>query len=264
MRVLSLGAGVQSTTLLLLSCLGELPKLDAAIFADTGWEPQSVYRHLEWLEAAALRYGLPVYRVTAGSLRAAALNRAAFPSGSQSTRIPAYTRDQAGKIGMLPRQCTRDYKIRPIRRKIRELLGRAPTKGCVEQWIGISREEIWRMKESGVAWQVNRYPLIFDRPMRRENCLAWLKQHGFPEPPKSACIGCPYRSDREWRAIRDVPADWEDAVEVDERLREAQGLRGAVYLHRSGVPLPMVDLESAEEKGQLSLWNQECEGYCGV
>jgi hypothetical protein len=35
LRVLSLGAGVQSTTLALMAAEGKLPGLDAAIFADT-------------------------------------------------------------------------------------------------------------------------------------------------------------------------------------------------------------------------------------
>jgi hypothetical protein len=52
-RTLSLGAGVQSTTLLLMSLEGMLPKLDCAIFADTGWEPQRVYEHLDLISAQA-------------------------------------------------------------------------------------------------------------------------------------------------------------------------------------------------------------------
>ena len=51
--ILSLGAGVQSTTLALMAARGDLPTQFpqplAAVFADTGWEPASVYRHLEWL-----------------------------------------------------------------------------------------------------------------------------------------------------------------------------------------------------------------------
>jgi hypothetical protein len=57
MRLLSLGAGVQSTTLLLMSVYGDLPKLDAAIFADTGWEPKRVYEHLAKVTAEAERGG---------------------------------------------------------------------------------------------------------------------------------------------------------------------------------------------------------------
>lgn len=38
MRILSLGAGVQSSTLALMAEHGEIEKPDYAIFADTGWE----------------------------------------------------------------------------------------------------------------------------------------------------------------------------------------------------------------------------------
>src|SRR4051794_22841087 len=68
LRVLSLGAGVQSSTLLLMAVQGELD-LDAAIFADTQWEPAWVYDHLTSLELEARRAGIPLHRVTAGSLR---------------------------------------------------------------------------------------------------------------------------------------------------------------------------------------------------
>ena len=43
-RILSLGAGVQSSTLALMIAHGELPMVDHAIFADTGAEPAGVYR----------------------------------------------------------------------------------------------------------------------------------------------------------------------------------------------------------------------------
>ena len=74
LRILALGAGVQSSTLLLMSLAGELPCLDAAIFADTQFEPQAVYDHLARLERVAHAAGVPVYRVTAGSLRDDALD----------------------------------------------------------------------------------------------------------------------------------------------------------------------------------------------
>jgi len=50
-HVLNLGAGVQSTTLYLMSMSGEVRPFDVAIFADTGEEPQAVYKHLEWLQS---------------------------------------------------------------------------------------------------------------------------------------------------------------------------------------------------------------------
>ena len=66
--ILSLGAGVQSTTLALMAARGDLspgfPQPMAAVFADTGWEPASVYRHLRWL-IAAIGSTLPIRIVRA-------------------------------------------------------------------------------------------------------------------------------------------------------------------------------------------------------
>ncbi len=45
-RILSLGAGVQSSTMALMADQGAFGKKpDAAIFADTGWEPEPVLEH---------------------------------------------------------------------------------------------------------------------------------------------------------------------------------------------------------------------------
>jgi hypothetical protein len=52
-----------------MSLAGELPRLDGAVFADTGWEPQAVYAHLDRLQTAAQAAGVPIHRVTAGNLR---------------------------------------------------------------------------------------------------------------------------------------------------------------------------------------------------
>jgi hypothetical protein len=295
LRILSLGAGVQSTTLALMAAHGEIgPMPDCAIFADTGWEPQAVYEHLEWLMSDNV-FPFPVHIVSAGNIRDDLLQAG---GGGRWASIPAFTRTttaagsevpildegEAGEIivvgsrrtatetvsiGMIRRQCTTDYKIVPIRRKVRELAGltrrRSPDHPVVEQWIGISLDEIIRMKPSREAWQLNRWPLI-ERRISRRDCLAWLRRHGYPEPPKSACIGCPFHDDHRWRDIRDNDlAAWADAVGVDQAIRAGlRGIRGEVYLHRSAVPLDQVDLSTAAEHGQLDLFGNECEGMCGL
>lgn len=88
----------------------------------------------------------------------------------------------------------------------------------------------------------------------------------YPEPPKSACIGCPFHPDAAWRRIRDHdPEAWADAVDVDRRIRTGvRRLRGEVFLHRSAVPLGEADLSTAADRGQLDLWPNKCEGLCGV
>jgi hypothetical protein len=269
LRVLSLGAGVQSTTLALMAAEGEIePMPDCAIFADTGWEPEAVYQHLRWLRSPNV-LPFPVHVVSAGDIRADLLQAS---TGERWASIPAFTRSVAGtrvEIGMIRRQCTKDYKIVPIRRKVRELADltrrRSPKTPVVEQWIGISLDEAIRIKPSFETWRVNRWPLIEQR-MTRRDCIAWLEGHDYPIPPKSSCIGCPFHSDAMWRRMRDHdPSAWADAVAIDRVIRTGlRGIRGEVYLHRSAVPLDEADLTTLEDLGQLDLFANECEGMCGV
>ena len=256
LRVLSLGAGVQSTVVLLMSIEGELPPLDAAIFADTGWEPAAVYRHLDYLAERCAAVDLPLYRVGTGDIRAQHV------AGGR-TFIPFYVDG-----GVTRRACTSEYKIEPINRKIRDLLGlrarqRAPL-GAVEQWFGISLDEVQRMRDSRYRWITNRYPLV-DQRMTRWDCERWLAARGITVA-KSACIGCPYHDDRAWRQMRDdQPAEFADAVAFDHAIRRAENtIRGDAYLHRSLIPLAQVDLSTPEDHGQLTMFDQECEGMCGV
>ncbi len=238
LRAISLGAGVQSTTMALMAAHGEIgPMPDCAIFADTGWEPRAVYDHLEWLISPNV---LPftVHIVSAGNIRDELMaagdgNRwASIPAFAKTVTpagaaVPVYDEDDDGElieigsrstsretvsIGMIKRQCTTDFKIVPIRRKVRELAGltrkRSPDHAVVEQWIGISCDEIVRAKPSFEAWQVKRFPLI-ERRMSRQDCLAWLRRHDYPVPPKSACIGCPFHDNGRWRHMRDHdPEAW--------------------------------------------------------
>ncbi len=162
-----------------------------------------------------------------------------------------------------------ELEIVPVRRKVRGLVGltgkRSPDRPVVEQWIGISLDEIVRMRMSFESWQVNRWPLI-ELGMTRRDCLRWLERHGYPMPPKSACIGCPYHSDVMWRQMRaEDPDGFADAVAIDGLIRtDFRNLRGEVYLHRSCVPLDEADLDTPADKGQLDLFAGECDGMCGV
>lgn len=274
LRVLNLGAGVQSSTLAMMYQLGELePIPDVAIFADTGWEPKKVYTWLEHLEGNLTR--IPVHRVKAKPPRSLhdGLREDMIASvfGGRFSGVPLYTESPGGG-GQLRRLCTSNYKIEPIERHIRELLGvkRVPRGVAVEQLFGISLDEKYRAKPSPVSWVVRRWPLIFERPMTRADCLEWWKAHNYQTPPRSACIGCPYHSDYEWRDMKlNRPEEWADAVEFDRAIRGGvRGTREKCYLHSSLMPLEDVDLSTPEDLGQLRLfdasWFPGCEdGMCG-
>ena len=262
LRVISLGAGVQSTTLALMAAHGQInPIPDCAIFADTGWEPKTVYDHLAKLREAL---PFPVHVVSAGNLRDD-LIKGSNSTGGRIAAVPWFTEN--GGMGM--RQCTNEYKITPIRRKLRQLLGyekgqRIPAKS-VEVWIGISTDEIQRMKDPRDKWQINRWPLIEAR-MSRQQCITWLRSHGW-SAPKSACIGCPYHSDTMWRDMRDNdPVSWADALEIDLAIRDGGSKwRHKQFMHRSLKPLDQVDLSTPSERGQEEFsFLQECDGMCGV
>ena len=191
--------------------------------------------------------------------------------------MPYYTLSRDGKRGMIKRQCTKEYKITPINRWLkREVLVLKPYKRLsreplveplVEQWFGISSDEPQRVRMSPDAWRVYEYPLM-DRGMTRADCIDWCLANGFDEPPRSACVGCPFRHDREWRWLQEhSPSDWRDAVEFDKAIRKCGGMRGNVFLHADRVPLDEVDLRTQRERdadaGQKFLF-EDCMGMCGV
>lgn len=253
----SLGAGVQSTTLMLLAEEGRLPRPDVGIFADTGWEPAVVYEHLARLEAACT---IPIVRVKAppakgrptGDLRADSLTVGAF------VRMPVFVADRTGlRESMVRRQCTEEYKLKPLKAEIRRRLGyphpRPVPRGVVaRQWIGISRDEVHRAKDPDVRYLANAFPLLGigidvglvgadGRPgWTRQDCVRYLEAAGWGSTPKSACIGCPFHGNRQWRDLRDNhPAEWADAVAFDRALRQTRlrGIRESPFLHRSLLPL---------------------------
>ncbi len=270
LEVLSLGAGVQSTVMALMAARGELsPMPDCAIFADTQFEPAGVYTHLDWLEG---QLPFPVHRVTAGDIAADHLS-GLNTTGQRFASMPLFTQNG----GMGRRQCTVEYKIDPIRRKIRELLGLKPrqrAKGiAVRQWIGISTDEALRMKDARDLWIENAWPLIDQVRMSRRECQQWFAVR-FPgrRLEKSACVACPFHSDASWREMKlHDPASFAAAAAFDSAIRNASATRPAdstlkqeKFVHRSLQPLDEVDFRNLEDLGQLNFFNEECEGMCGV
>jgi hypothetical protein len=289
--VLSFGAGVQSTTLLCMSCDGVLPKLDCAIFADTQWEPSRVYRHLEWCQDKASKAGIPVIVSTAGNLRQDLIEfwgQRKSSDGKRHASIPAFIKNPDGSRGMVCRQCTGIYKIDVVEKITRvDLLGlsrgqRWPKEQVIRQWIGISSNEFTRRRRSLRPAIGFWYPLLdeltvgdglLSRGYSRQDCLTWMAKAGYPIPPRSACNGCPFHSDEEWAYMAEnEPQDFADAVEVDRLIRQgersyqdARGeLRGEPYLHSSLIPLSQVKFDATQDASEGRGMVNECQGMCGL
>jgi hypothetical protein len=252
----------------LMAARGEIgPMPECAIFSDTGAEPRHVYTWLDWLET---QLPFPVHRVMHD--RGLLVNIAESIEGNRFAGAPFFTESDTGREGRLRRQCTREFKIQPIEKFIRrEMLGlaygqRAPTTPEITQWIGISWDEIQRMKDPLSKLTKHRWPLI-ELKMTRQDCLQWMKRQGYPEPQKSSCTFCPYHDNALWRDMKNNdPESFSQAVAVDRLIRG--GVRGTsqrLFLHRSLKPLEEVDFRSAADAGQMEWgFQEECDGMCGV
>jgi hypothetical protein len=267
LRILSFGAGVQSTTLLEMALRGDIEPVDHVIFADTGWEPQAVTDNMVKYGERCAEFGVPFHVVTGGNIRSDALDPAhGFAS------MPLHVIGRGGAPDTIGRrQCTNEYKLKPLMAKQRQLAGLAKGQRSkdhlVTSLIGISLDEIQRMKDPQFPWIRNEYPLV-DLRMTRQSCFVYMDKHDLPEPPRSACIGCPYHSDHEWRRIKADAAQWEDACSFDDELRNPSNAEmffdGRAYLHSKRIPLRIVDLSTAEDRGQGTLFDNDCTGMCGL
>lgn len=272
-HILSLGGGVQSSTLALMAAHGEVtPMPKAAIFADTHAEPQSVYRWLAWLEK---QLPFPVHRVTAGSLTEEITKLHINQTTGRpyyANMIPAFAAKADGGKAVVGRHCTSQFKIKPLLKAQRAFanIQRGQKRVGVVCWIGISLDEVSRMKPSREPWCENRWPLV-DLRMTRWDCIRWLERNGYPQPPKSACVYCPFHSDAEWRRLKyEEPEAFAEAVRVEREMQKCnssvrEGAKISLpYLHDTLKPLDQVDFSTDEDHGQQILFNQECEGMCGI
>lgn len=275
-HVLNLGAGVQSTALFLLAREPD-PKVrfDLAIFADTGEEPSAVYKHLDHLRSL----GSPeIWVRSAGSL-GDDLIHGRNSTGQRFASIPAFTKDASGKVGIVRRQCTKEYKIEVVNKAIRrELLGlkprqRIPKDVVIHQYFGISTDEAGRAERAkkrfeGVRHTVPMYPLI-EMGWSRQDCLAYLRDRLPHEVPKSSCVFCPYRTNQSWLNLqRTDPEGWMRAVEIDAALRDegsivTRGFRQELFVHRSCIPLAVIDFTALCPNTLDPMSTGECHGMCG-
>lgn len=327
--VMSFGAGIQSTAIMALAGEGRIPMPSRWVFSDPGFEGTDTYAHVERCKEYLAKRGARLDVVSAGNIEREVVEFARLRANSEVKRyasIPLFVTNPDGSEGMMPRQCTTEYKIEPIeeyhRREVLNLKPRqrAPKTPAICVWIGISADEErrasppgrWKTQQVEVGkdllgepvtkparkweptpWQTKAFPLLGyilypDRTRvvderfaecagwDRDDAKAWLAKV-WPWPvPRSACICCPYRTNAEWREMRDGrPEDFARAVAFDEQVRQgyldgdvARRGRpaGRVYVHRTRVPLAMANLDEPlnDRMGCGGLFSQEPDGICGV
>lgn len=269
LRVLSLGLGVQSTCLLFMAADGAFgPPPDIAFFADTQAEPKAIYQHLDRLRGLN-SLPFPIRVVTAGNLRDDVVT-STNTTGARFAAVPFFTKGEHGELGKGRRQCTKEYKLEPLWAAIRSYLGvepgrRVPKGVSVETWLGMTTDEVIRVKQSRHHWEHARWPLI-EAGMSRGDCVEELIRRSQPVPPRSRCKFCPFTSNEEWRRIEaEDHAEWDEAIEIDRLIRDGgklRGMRGQRFIHRSCVPLDEADLRAPDPR--QGVMGELCEGVCGV
>jgi hypothetical protein len=242
----SYGGGVQTIAILTLIAEGKLPKPDLAIMADTGRERSSTWRYYK-------QHAEPIFEELEIPFEIAGhdLAKVDLYSYKGELLLPVFT-----QTGKLPTYCSSEWKKFVVRRRLREL-GYGP-KNPIINWLGMSLDEIDRMKTDDVSWIKNHYPLIIDYKLRRHECVLQIERFGLPCPPKSACKICPHLNNEEWAEMkRDDPQDFLEAVRIDYAIR-ANDQKGGVYLHRDLIPLDQVDFTVKQKPAPLF----ECSFTC--
>lgn len=274
----SFGGGVQSTTIL-LKLIYEFEEIKALMrhvpncvyFADTGAESQAVlnhtYRMQQLLEVEKKNNPqLPDFKIVRnGSILNVEKTRKSF---SPILAAPYFIKKLDGKVAMMRRQCTSEFKIKPIQQAVRadNCIGyrKRGKKNSISQWIGISIDEAIRAKDNQAWAFVNTYPLL-ELGMSRKDCSDYNQALGYPAE-KSGCIHCPYKSDWAYKA-KYKPEEFLQAVEVERTVQQIakESITAIPYLSRNCIPL---DLQGFELGGESTIYSDEfaneCSGHCGT
>lgn len=240
----SFGGGTQSVAIGVLVAQGRLPTPERVVMADTGREATETWDYLR--DVVRPRLGLNVEIATHG------LATVDLHTDNGTVLLPMYTPPN----GRLPSYCSNEWKRRVIARWLRER-GYGP-QNPVTLWLGISVDELHRAKPSGTEWIEVTWPLLYDVPLRRDECRALVREYGLPDPPRSSCWMCPHRGNTQWRRLRDhYPEDFAAAIALEASVRERDA---DAYLHPDRVPLDQAHLGD----GQEELF-EDCDGgYCFV
>lgn len=275
-KVISLGVGIQSTALYYMSSLNEIERADYAVFADTGGEKTATLNYYKDLKKwQKENKGIKLYKANYKNLQKDLLNNT-NSTNNRFSSIPAFTLLN-GKKGMLRRQCTKEYKIDQVNKKIREIYKIPGRKRLplTEIWIGITIDEHTRMTIPQEKWKVNVYPFcgykIYSNgkaePFKgfektRNDILNWFNKKGLSIPEKSSCKFCPFQADYNWLRLKQTaPKDFKEAVKIDYAIRNStkKGIIAPLYLHDSLKPLDKVDLS----ENQTTIWGN-CTDGCDI
>lgn len=264
LRVFSYGGGTQSTAALVLAVQDKID-FPHFVFANVGDDSEHP-RTIAYVRTVAAPYAAAnginleeVQRVRRdGTVRT--LYQHVMASNLKGVQIPMRF---ARSGSPARRHCTIDYKIKVLGKWHREHGASAENPAHVG--IGISWDELQRMRTSTDPERIIEYPLV-DLRLTRSDCERIIREAGLPQPGRSSCWFCPYKTQREWQRMRhEEPEVFAKAVEMEQHMAdkmEAEG-EGPVTFHSKGdlaaITSPLLQMSLPTEM------EDACEsGYCMV
>lgn len=242
--VWSYGGGTQSAAIGVLVSQSKLPKPDVVVMADTGDETEETWNYTINIMFPLLQSaGVTEFHIVSQEWATVG----DFSKKSGDILMPVYTQN-----GKLPTYCSVEWKVRPVRRYLKKHLG---IDTCI-MWLGMSIDEIERLKPSDTKWIEHHWPLCgmpmsgeYDIQMSRSDCVQLIENAGLPPAPKSSCRKCPHRRNPQWQKLKESPVEFQKAVEKDYQMRAYDLARGGsgVWLHESRKPLDEIDFSKEDE-----------------
>lgn len=275
MKILSCGAGMQSTALALMSCENkmkgiihkEVPIYDAVIFCDLGLEPYWVKGQVEFIKNSCNSVGIPFYEIESNLYQDYMDN---FGRGHVSS-IPFWSVDENGKKAKMRRHCTLDYKIALIEKFLKyNLLGykkyqrlKKEDIQAHEMHIGFSYEERKRMSQDYSNLFIKKYPLI-DMKWERADSYKYILEVWGLETKASACNFCPFHKNYFFKHLKEnSKEDYDRTVAFDRMIGEMQphtAIKSKIFVSRSRkriedlLPEECNDAEYFDYNGK-AVWN---------
>lgn len=233
MKILSFGAGMQSTALALMACENSrsqdmphpaVPVYDAVLFCDLGFEPPWVTRQVNFVRDACREADIPFHMLDAPLYQ----DFVQSFGDRRTISIPWWTLREDGHKARMPRNCTIDYKTEVISKFVRwELLGyrkgqrlRPEDEKAHEMHLGFSSEEAHRCKENPNRLFVNRFPLV-EMGLTRADNYAYIRDVWGLETKASACTFCPFHTNYFYRYLKQKePEAYRKILALDGLLRD--------------------------------------------
>lgn len=237
MKILSFGAGMQSTALALMSCdnaiakklnqpmpFPKVPIYDFVVICDLGFEPPWVMQQAEFVAKICESVGIS-YRCLDAPLYQDLMRDF---GKKRVVSIPWWTLDEEGHKSKMPRNCTLDYKVDLISKFIRwEALGykkgqrlREEDKKAHEMHMGFGYEEKKRCKENPNPMFINKFPLV-DMKLERKRNYAYIKDVWGLATKASACCFCPFHRNYFFQYLKEQEPDtYHQLLDVDNLLRD--------------------------------------------